>query len=108
MNKAASKIDVTDIGAFTFKRRTMRDELRIGVEYSVLTGGVHNPTPWLDFISNVFATLTVLTESAPDGWDIEAMDPLDAETYLKITAVYSALIAAEKQQASARKNTLVA
>ncbi|MEY8688436.1 MAG: hypothetical protein AB9M53_00970 [Leptothrix sp. (in: b-proteobacteria)] len=84
-------IDVPGVGAFQFARRTLRDEMRIAAEYSRLTEGVSTPTDYLALVAGWLSVLTVLTVSAPDGWDLESMDPLDEETYAKLMQVHSAL-----------------
>lgn len=89
-------VDVPNVGAFSFAKRTLRDELRIAAEYSRLTEGVETPTEWLQMVGGWIAALTVLTVSAPAGWNIETMDPLDPETYGKLAAVHMAL--REKEQ----------
>lgn len=83
--------DIPGIGNFSFARRSMRDELRIAAEYSRLTEGVEKPTDWLHIVATWISTLSVLTVTAPPGWDIEAMDPLDQESYDKLLAVHTAL-----------------
>lgn len=103
---AKLRVVVPGIGTFRFRHRTLKDELRIGVEYSRLTEDVESPTKWLAVLATIIATLSVLTVRAPDGWDIEAMDPLDPETYLRLVAVHNALIAAER--AHPRNNRLAA
>ena len=84
-------VDVESVGRFRFARRTMRDELRIGTEYSRLTEGVDTPTPWLEMFAGVIATLKVLAVEVPDGWDLEEMDPLDTETYNRMISVHNQL-----------------
>lgn len=88
-------VDVDGIGAFTFSHRTMRDELRIGAEYSRLTEGVATPTPWLASFAEMVAALKTLTAEAPSGWDIDAMDPFEASSYSQILSAYNALRGAE-------------
>lgn len=84
-------VDVPNIGTFSFAKRMLRDELRIGAEYSRLTEGVGTPSAWLEIVAGWISALTVLTVSAPAGWDIEQMDPLDQETYDKLRTVHQAL-----------------
>lgn len=88
-------VTVDGVGTFSFARRTLRDEVRIGAEFSRLTEGVDTPTPWLQITAGVMATLKILTVSGPDGWDIESFDPLDQDTYDKMILVHSALRAKE-------------
>jgi len=89
------KISVSGVGDFEFRQRTMRDEMRIAAEYSRLTEGVATIAPWFDALATRFATLKVLLSIAPEGWDIEELDPLDSESYRKIAAVFEALASAE-------------
>lgn len=89
-------VDVEGIGNFSFARRMLRDEMRIAAEYSRITEGVETPTEWLQFVGTWVSTLKVLTVTAPDGWDIDAMDPLDQETYANLRDVHAAL--REKEQ----------
>lgn len=84
-------IEVEPHGTFTFARRTMRDELRILAEVSRLTEGLENPTNQLSVLAGWIAPLKVLTVKAPDGWDIDTMDPLDPAVYEKLIKVYGAL-----------------
>jgi hypothetical protein len=84
-------IEVHGVGNFMFAKRGMRDELRIQAEISRLTEGVENPTAFLDLISTWLAVLGVLTVSAPEGWDLMAMDPLDPLVYNNLGKVFKAL-----------------
>lgn len=95
-------IDVPNVGNFSFARRTLRDEFAIAAEYSRLTEGIATPTPWLEFVATWVSALKVLTVTAPSGWDIDSMDPLDQGTYDKLREVHKALT--EKEQ-SFRKNS---
>ena len=88
-------ITVDGVGPFTFARRLMRDELSIAAEFSRICEGVETPNEFLLTVGSWMATLRVLTVHAPDGWDLDAMDPLDNETYARLFKVYSALRAKE-------------
>jgi hypothetical protein len=83
-------VAVDGIGNFTFAKRTMGDEIAIQVAYAEIIDGV-KPTAWLETMGGWLSALRVLTVRAPDGWDIDAMDPLDDETYLKLGRVHAAL-----------------
>lgn len=85
------QINVDGIGTFTFGRRRMRDEMAIAAEFSRLTEGVDNPTPYLASVAGWISTLKVLTVEAPEGWDIDEMDPLDEDTYAKLVKAHTAL-----------------
>jgi hypothetical protein len=88
-------IEMPGIGVFTFRRRKMRDEFRVGAEYSRLTEGVESPSSWLDMFATAFSTLKVLTVESPAGWDMEEMEPDDPDSYRKIMEVFGALRADE-------------
>ncbi|MBN6729293.1 hypothetical protein [Burkholderia multivorans] len=83
------------IGEFRARRRTMRLELAIAAEFARLTEGVEKPTEFLALVAGWISQLKVLTVSAPDGWDILAMDPLEDDTYSKLAMVYAAFRDAE-------------
>jgi hypothetical protein len=87
-------VEVPGVGNFMFARRMMADHLKINVEYSRLTEGVE-PTPWLDTIATCIAVIKTLAVRVPDDWDIDAMDPLEEETYNKLLKVHGALRAKE-------------
>lgn len=89
------QVDVEGVGGFVFGKRTMRDQLLIGAEFSRLSDGVENPSGWLSAIGGAIAALNVLTVKAPAGWSIDAMDPLDDDTYANILKVHAALRAKE-------------
>lgn len=84
-------LDVEGVGHFVFAKRTMRDEMRIAAEFSRLTEGVTTPTTYLELVAGWLSALTVLTVQAPDGWDLETMDPLDEDTYAQLMRVHAAL-----------------
>lgn len=87
-------LPVDGVGTFTFGRRTMADEIKIQVEYARIIEGVE-PTEWLSRVGGWISTLKVLTVRAPEGWDIDEMDPLDPEVYEDMMLVYLALRAKE-------------
>lgn len=84
-------VSVDDVGTFTFWRRTMRLEMRIGAEFSRLTEGIEVPSPWFALTANIMSALLVLVKSGPDGWDVMGMDPTDDETYDELVAVHMAM-----------------
>ena len=100
-NNTDFQVSVDDIGTFTFARRRLRDEMAIGAEVSRLTEGVDTPTPFLAIVSGWVGTLKVLTVAAPDGWDLDEMDPLEDDTYSKLAKVHKAL---REKEGSFRKN----
>lgn len=87
-------VPVEGLGSFTFGRRTMRDEVVIQVEFARLIDGVE-PTAWLQAVGGWMSSLKVLTVRAPEGWNVDEMDPLDDETYSKLKRVHDALTAKE-------------
>lgn len=95
-------VKVDDVGSFSFGRRTMRDEIAIQVEYARIIDGVE-PTAWLQAVGGWLSALRVLTVRAPEGWDLDAMDPLDGETYAKLNRVFQALVDQERSFRSGSK-----
>lgn len=88
-------VPVDDVGTFTFARRQMADEIKIQVEYARMIDGVI-PTDWLAAVCGWIAALRVLTVRAPDGWDLDEMDPLDNSSYARLNRVYEALSKKER------------
>lgn len=84
------EVQVEGIGNFAFARRTLGDELAIQREYARIIDGV-TPTEWLATMAGWLSVLRTITVRAPDGWDLDAMDPLDPETYERLFKVFSAL-----------------
>jgi len=84
-------VPIEGIGTFSFAKRTMRDELKIAAEFSRLTEGVDAPTPFLATVAGWISQLRVLTVSAPEGWDLDSLDPLDSDSYSKLLTVHGAL-----------------
>jgi hypothetical protein len=95
-------VPVEGVGTFTFGRRKMADEIKIQVEYARMIDGVE-PTQWLSLVCGWMAALRTLTVNAPDGWDIEEMDPLDDETYSKLMRVHAALVDKERSFRTGKK-----
>lgn len=89
-------VPVEGIGSFTFAKRTMADELAIQREYADIIGGVESPTVWLETMGGWLSVLRVLTVRAPDGWDLDELDPLDEGTYAKLNKVYEELRTQER------------
>ena len=90
------QVDVENVGTFTVARRTMRDEFKIAAEYSRITEGVETPTRFLSYFARAFSCCKVLTVIAPDGFDLEGIDPLDDESYAALIAFNEALTAKEE------------
>lgn len=102
------QISVDGIGTFTFGRRRMRDEMAIAAEFSRLTEGVETPTPYLASVAGWVSTLKILTVEAPEGWDMDEMDPLDDDTYAKLVKVHTALRDKERSFRSGSKQEVEA
>ena len=81
---------VDGIGTFIFGYRKLADELRIQVEYARITEA-QPATVWLFNLATYISALRVLMVKAPDGWDLEALDPLDEESFVQIERVFSEL-----------------
>lgn len=94
-NQQQFTVEVEGIGTFHFAKRTMRNEFRIQAEYSRLTEGVETPTENLQIMAGIFSTLRVLTLRAPDGWNLDDLDPLEEDDYAKAIRVHAALRAKE-------------
>lgn len=97
MAKPDFQVDVEGIGQFTFRRRTIRDQMRIEGEVNRILGGSVTDNITLSTLSLYYATVSVLTVQAPTGWDMEEMDPLDDATFSKIADVFRSLRTAEEK-----------
>lgn len=95
------EVPVEGIGQFKFSRRSLGDELKVQAEYARITEGAIQPTPWLFSLGTWISALRVLMVSAPDGWDLEALDPLADESYAQIKQIYEAM--REKEDSFRRK-----
>lgn len=89
------RVTVADHGDFVFGKRTMRDEIASQVEYARMIDGVP-PTPWLETVCGAMADLKVMTVKAPDGWDVDELEPHDPETYAKLISAHRALLNKER------------
>lgn len=91
------ELDVEGVGLFVFKHRTIRDTFKIEAEASRMLGGPIDDQS-LRAGAAAFATLAVLTVTAPPEWDLEALDPFEpAETASKLLMVHGALRLAEER-----------
>lgn len=93
-------VPVEGVGEFTFGKKGIRDQFAIEAEYSRLTEGMDIVTNFLWNIATAFANLKILTVKAPDGWDLETLDPEDGDSYRKLMLVWGAL---RDKQATFRK-----
>ena len=89
------QVTVDGLGAFTFGRRTMRDEFAIAAEYSRLTEGIKTPTDFLHFYARAFSTVKVLQVEGPAGWNVDNLDPQEDASYAQLISVFDALRAQE-------------
>lgn len=103
MSLGVYELTVEGEGDFTFRRRTMRDELRIAAEMSRLTEGLDVGTAFANS-AYVFAVLSVLTVRAPAGWDIMDLDPLDPDSFPRIARVYEAMREKEESFRARRRS----
>lgn len=91
------RVDVPGVGPFMFGRRKMQDHLEINSVYSELTGGVDQPSPFLDTVCTWLAMLHVLMVRRPKGFRaLRDLDPLDDATYLTLKNVCEALRVTEE------------
>jgi hypothetical protein len=95
-------VTVAGVGVFIFRRRTMRDLVGVEAEADRITGG---PTSnvGIQRIARQFGELTVMMESAPPGWALEELDPLDTESIQMVLTISEAYHEAEATFLSARK-----
>ena len=91
---ATFAIEVAPFGRFTFRRRQIRDQIRIEADAERLLGG---PVEDIGLSNAAFAlaTLQVLTVAAPPGWDLGAVDPLDRAALEDVYRVFGRLRAQE-------------
>lgn len=95
MTQALFTVAVEGVGTFQFRRRTMRDELRILAAQERLMEGLDLVSTIFQQTTRAFASLEILTVQAPDGWDLMALDPLDPDTFDVIGRVWRGLRDAE-------------
>jgi hypothetical protein len=83
-------IDVPDIGKFTFRKRRVPDQILIEANAQRMLGGPIDNAD-LKNIAMATCTLQTLVISAPPAWDMDSLDPLDADDTDKIWAVWRKL-----------------
>ncbi|RVT91415.1 hypothetical protein EOD42_22430 [Rhodovarius crocodyli] len=71
-------VKVDGIGAFTFRRRTIGDEIKIQAAYDEMVGGLAEPSSYLDSLATAMATYTVLANTWPGGWAPAEVKEMDA------------------------------
>lgn len=84
-------VDVEGLGQFVFGYRKMEDHLKIEVEFARITQGLAQPTPWLLTIGEWMSTLRILLVKAPNGFDLDEIDPLEDDTFNNLRAIFRAL-----------------
>lgn len=84
------RVEVADVGTFTFRRRAMRDHVRLFAEIERILGGPCEDKD-TQHAAEALASLSLLTVSGPDGWDLDALDPLDPDDVAKLFKVYRRL-----------------
>ena len=86
-------IDVPNIGRFNFARRQIGDVFRIRGRYNQLTEGFYDAEGRMaDLVALAYVTIQTLLVSGPDGFDIDALDPLmDDDFDTKLLSIWRAL-----------------
>lgn len=84
-------VDVPEIGTFTFKKRRVPEQVQLESLSLEYTNGQRQEDSHLANMAHVFATLSVLMVKAPDGFDLDEMDPLDAADTDRMWAVWKEL-----------------
>ncbi len=87
-------VAVDGVGTFILRKRNLRLAMQIAAEALKVVGGPAD-TPWQAQTGEMVATLMVQTVTAPAGWDLELLDPMDAEDYALIIKVWGAIRGAE-------------
>lgn len=87
------QVEVDGVGRFTFARRTPRDVFRIRGEYERLTGGNYTEDgQYKDWTALAFATIKLLAVEAPDGFDLDKIDPnVEDDWEAKLVRVFADL-----------------
>jgi hypothetical protein len=83
-------LDVEDIGRFVFRKRRVPDQVKIEAAAHRMTDGPIDDVD-LQNVCIAYQTLKHLTVESPEGWDLEDIDPLDAEDTAKMWKVWGAL-----------------
>lgn len=95
-------VPVEGLGDFVFGYRKMADHIAIEVEFARLTQGVQ-PTPWLLAFGEWMSTLRILMVKAPNGFDLDELDPLDDGVFDQLRAIFRALREKEDSFRQGRK-----
>jgi hypothetical protein len=89
-------IEVPDLGTFKFRHRTIKDQLWIEREAMEMLGG-ETESAHLRSCAIALATVERLTIEAPDGWDIQTVDPLDGGAVSEVYRVFGELVSTESR-----------
>jgi hypothetical protein len=86
-------VDVPDVGCFNFARRQIGDVFKIRGRYNQLTEGFYDTEGRMaDLVALAYVTIQTLLVSGPDGFDIDALDPLiDDDFDIKLLSIWRAL-----------------
>lgn len=89
------EVEVENEGHFVFRRRNLRIGFAIMAEQARILGPAPrddieegDPEDILGQLVSVYSMLKHQIVEAPDGWDIDAMDPQDNASYRRMTAVW--------------------
>ena len=87
--------EIPGIGSFTFRKRTMADQLAIAGATEEMLAGLVGPER--ELVAEALATLPRLTIACPPNWtiDLSHMDPLDPVSWALAGAVFGGLRQAE-------------
>lgn len=96
MIPATFEVAVEDIGVFTFRRRNMRDQLKIEAAARHDTNSMSSSGD-LFLAALQIETLSLLTVTAPDGWNLLDLDPLNESDWAKLDRVFRELRSAEER-----------
>lgn len=87
-------VTVEGVGDFVFRRRTLDSQFKILAAAVRMLGG-ETVAEHLHMMAVAVETVRHLTVTAPDGWSIEDIDPLDQEQIDRVLLVFGRLRAAE-------------
>ncbi|WP_429565670.1 hypothetical protein [Paraburkholderia sp. MM6662-R1] len=81
------------LGRFCFARRSIGDVYKIRGRYNQVTGGFYDEEGRMADLSALgYVTIQTLLVEAPDGFDLDSLDPLVDDDYdQKIVSVFAAL-----------------
>lgn len=90
-------IDLDGVGQFEVLRVTQRQRLRVMTEQARLTEGLDELPESLLEEASITAAVKALVVKAPDGWDVDLIDPLDEDgSYSAMKRLYAAI--SEREQ----------